>query len=80
MRPLVVAFLAGVAALGGLFVTAANRWGAPTPGPCRDTVSNVIASCLAPQSPAWALALGALLPAVVLSMMGAFWLRRSHGR
>ena len=54
-----------VAALFGAAVTAANGWGAPAPGVCRDTIT-LSAMCVAPGSPAWALALGALAAAAVV--------------
>lgn len=55
----------GLAGMVGALVTAANGWGAPRPGVCRDTFTHV-ASCLAPRSPAWALALGGLAAAAVV--------------
>lgn len=80
MERIGVGVLAVVAALGGVLLTAANRWGAGDPVPCRDTVTNVIALCVTPQSPLWALVLGALLPASAVALAGAAWRRRAAGR
>lgn len=54
MNRLLIAVLTVVAAFGGLLLTFANKVGADAPGFCKDTV---IASCVAPQSPVWALCL-----------------------
>ena len=70
-----VVLVAVAAGLGGLLLTAAQRWGAPDPGPCRDTVVGVAAACVAPSSPGWALAAGAVLPAACAALVG-LWLHR----
>ena len=75
----VVAVAALVTAVGGAAVTWANRWGAGALPLCRDTIDGgavVMPMCVAPQSPFWALALGALLPALAVLTGGALWLRR----
>jgi hypothetical protein len=64
LRTALVVLLATVAAGAGVLLTAANRLAAPAAGACRDTVYGTVAgSCAAPQSPWWALVLGALVPA-----------------
>lgn len=76
----IVVALALLAALGGVLLTAANGWGAGGAPPCRDTVTSVVSLCVRPQSPLWALALGALLPAAVVTALALAWLRRSRAR
>jgi ABC-type branched-subunit amino acid transport system permease subunit len=65
-----------LAAFCGVLLTAANRWGAEDSVPCRDTVTTTIAVCAAPQSPWWALLLGAAVPAALAFAVGVTWLRR----
>lgn len=75
----VVVVAALLTAIVGAAVTGANRWGAGAVPPCRDTFDGgavVLPMCVAPQSPEWALALGALLPALAVITSGALWLRR----
>lgn len=74
-----VALLTLVAALAGVLTTAANRWGAGEPGPCRDTITAAAASCIAPQSPLWALVVGAALPAAAVLAMAALSVRQFRG-
>ena len=78
-RLAVVALTALVAAAVGAAVTAANTWGSPALTACRDTVDGgvvIMPMCVGPQSPAWALALGALVPLLVVITVGTPWLRR----
>ena len=74
-----VAVLTVLSALGGLLLTSANKWGTGDVAPCRDTFIDVIAACVLPQSPVWALLLGGLLPAAAVVVLGAIWLRRPNG-
>jgi ABC-type branched-subunit amino acid transport system permease subunit len=75
-RRATVGILVALTAFCGVLLTAANRWGAVESVPCRDTVTTTIAICAAPQSPWWALLLGAALPAAVVFALGLTWLRR----
>lgn len=78
MHRIVVVILALLAALGGALVTAANRWAAEDPGSCRDTFTGIAAMCVLPESPTWALLLGALLPGCAVIALIALWSRRQH--
>lgn len=72
-----VAGLAALATVAGVLLTAANRWGTAAVQACRDTVT-VLALCAAPQSPLWALALGGLIPAVLIVGAALLVLRYRH--
>jgi fructose-specific phosphotransferase system IIC component len=80
MKNVAIAVVMLAAALGGMLLAAANRWGASSTAPCRDTIVTVIPACAVPQSPWWTLLIAALVPASVVAGGAVLWFRRARDR